>query len=155
MSRRTIPLLDLDLDVDDGLDGSTLEADGVDGLEQRVRVRSLSGDEEVVDLLGGQGTLQELSVEVVLKSSRAKRQLGGLSMIARARGAGAHLLDLLPRLARLGKDLGALLVPPAVTRGDQIGHPSRFRKAAKTAFTSKSSNHQPPEVVYLLLPKRR
>lgn len=61
---QTIPRLDLD--VDDGLDGSTLEADGVDGLEQRVRVRSLSGDEEVVDLLGGQSTLQELSVEVVL-----------------------------------------------------------------------------------------
>jgi hypothetical protein len=68
LPRRIIPRLDLDLDldVDDGLDGSTLEADGVDGLEQRVGVRSLSGDEEVVDLLGGQGTLQELSVEVVL-----------------------------------------------------------------------------------------
>jgi hypothetical protein len=57
------------------------------------------------------------------------------SMIARAREAAAHLLDLLPRLARLGKDLGALLVPPAVTRGDQIGHSSRLRETAKTALT--------------------
>jgi len=66
------PLLDLlcgsgRLDVDDGLDGTTLETDGVDGLEQGVGVCSLSRDEEVVDLLGGQGTLQQLAVEVVLR----------------------------------------------------------------------------------------
>jgi hypothetical protein len=76
-------------------------------------------------------------------------------MIARAREAAAHLLDLLPRLARLGKDLGTLLVPPAVTRGDQIGHSSRLRETAESVVQIGSSNYQPPKLVYLFLLKER
>jgi hypothetical protein len=67
------------------LDIEPFKRDLVDLLEQRVALRSAPGDEELVDLVGGDGALELLAAKELL-------------------------LELLERLARLDKGLGAFSV---------------------------------------------
>lgn len=77
--------------------GQTFEGDLVCLLEQRVAVRSLPRDQEVVNLFGSGGTLQLLALEQVP-------------------------LDGLPGSTGSDKVLGALCISSTSTGGDQICH---------------------------------
>mmetsp|Transcript_4155 Transcript_4155/g.11909 ORF Transcript_4155/g.11909 Transcript_4155/m.11909 type:complete len:439 (+) Transcript_4155:427-1743(+) len=101
---------------DDGFDGSALEGDFVNDLDEREIVCHVLGCDEFVGILGRDGSLELLTVQKIRLDLVPER---ATVLVVSCR---------IGSLALTSKGLGAFAVAASVARSDEIGHAAGFGK---------------------------